>query len=158
MKHGLRCVKLKARHHQLHLSFAKGLCKNIQGASEALVPSLSLPITMEGAGGREGGLRGSNRILQCIYIFSRLTNTTTIQFLFTCPHPDSVISLLVQYSKSPLCNVIFPYQRNYFFASFFSLQWNTGLTIYQGGSKMISLNREYRYTGVLPHTFYYNFC
>ena len=39
-----------------------------------------------------------------------------------------------------------------------SLQWNPGLTICQGSSIIISLNRKYRYTGVLPHTFYYNFC
>ena len=37
-------------------------------------------------------------------------------------------------------------------------QWNPGLTICQESSKIISLNREYRYIGVLPHTFYYNFC
>ena len=37
------------------------------------------------------------------------------------------------------------------------VQWDTGLTICQGSSKIILLNREYCYTGVLPHTFYCNF-
>ena len=38
------------------------------------------------------------------------------------------------------------------------LQWNPGLTICKGSSKVILLNREYRYTGLVPHTFYCNFC
>ena len=37
------------------------------------------------------------------------------------------------------------------------IQWNPCLTICQGSIKIISLNRKYRYTGVLPHRFYYNF-
>ena len=37
------------------------------------------------------------------------------------------------------------------------IQLNPGLTICKGSSKIISLNREYRYTGVLPHTYYRNF-
>ena len=38
------------------------------------------------------------------------------------------------------------------------VQCNPGLTICQGSSKIISLNREYRCTRVLPHTFYCSFC
>ena len=39
-----------------------------------------------------------------------------------------------------------------------AVQWNPGLTICQGSNIIISLNREYRYTGFLSHTFYCNFC
>ena len=61
------------------------------------------------------------------------------------------ISEVTDIDKSKPCSYNFDVQ-------WIPIQWNPGLTICQGSSKMISLHREYRYTGVLPHTFYCNFC